>query len=284
MAKAGQPLTAEELDTWNGVNGGGNVEPADITHEAARTELANARRFIDLHGDNVRFCSPWAKWLIWDGKRWKIDDENRIVELAGDVVERVWSGVEENQRQAHRSDANKMLSFAIATASARGIANFLKLAAETDKAIKVMPADLDRHEFLLNVDNGTIDLTTGKRRAHDKRDNITKLAPVLYTENRTSQTWERFVSEIMAGDAEVVGFLQRLCGYWLTGSTRDHVLPICYGLGANGKSVFLNTLQAMLGPDYAMHAAHDLLMVKRHDPHPTERADLFGKRLVTCIE
>jgi putative DNA primase/helicase len=62
------------------------------------------------------------------------------------------------------------------------------------------------------------------------------------------------------------------------------VLPILYGTGANSKSVFLGTIEAMLGPDYAMHAPHDLLMVKRHDPHPTERADLFGKRLVTCIE
>src|SRR4029079_8125219 len=73
-------------------------------------------------------------------------------------------------------------------------------------------------------------------------------------------------------------------GYWLTGSVRDHVLPIFYGVGANGKSVFLNTMLGMLGPDYGMTAPADLLMSKKQQTHPTELADLFGKRLVCSIE
>ncbi len=61
-------------------------------------------------------------------------------------------------------------------------------------------------------------------------------------------------------------------------------MPFCYGSGANGKSVFLNTLLAILGDDYAMKAPHDLLMAKRGNSHPTERASLFGKRMVAAIE
>jgi putative DNA primase/helicase len=41
---------------------------------------------------------------------------------------------------------------------------------------------------------------------------------------------------------------------------------------------------ATFGPDYAMKAPPDLLMAKAHDGHPTDRADLFGKRLVVAIE
>ena len=65
---------------------------------------------------------------------------------------------------------------------------------------------------------------------------------------------------------------------------REHAFVILYGIGANGKSTFLNTLSAMFGDDYAMKAPPELLMVKRGEAHPTERADLFGKRLVSCIE
>ncbi len=56
-----------------------------------------------------------------------------------------------------------------------------------------------------------------------------------------------------------------------------------YGLGANGKSTFLLTILALLG-GYAMQAVSDLLMVKHNESHPTERADLFGKRFVATIE
>ncbi|HID22486.1 MAG TPA: DNA primase, partial [Planctomycetaceae bacterium] len=72
--------------------------------------------------------------------------------------------------------------------------------------------------------------------------------------------------------------------YCLTGSVCEHVLPILYGSGANGKSTFIDTILALLGPDYAMKAPHDLLMVRKHDSHPTGLADLFGRRFVAAVE
>jgi putative DNA primase/helicase len=36
--------------------------------------------------------------------------------------------------------------------------------------------------------------------------------------------------------------------------------------------------------DYAMQAVSELLMLKHHEAHPTERADLFGRRFVATIE
>jgi putative DNA primase/helicase len=72
-------------------------------------------------------------------------------------------------------------------------------------------------------------------------------------------------------------------GYALTGVIREHVLLILWGTGRNGKSTFLNALRAMLGP-YAMKAPSELLLVSNNDRHPTERADLFGKRFIAAIE
>jgi putative DNA primase/helicase len=40
----------------------------------------------------------------------------------------------------------------------------------------------------------------------------------------------------------------------------------------------------VFGPDYAMKCPPDMLMAKKTDSHPTDRADLFGKRLVVAIE
>jgi P4 family phage/plasmid primase-like protien len=95
---------------------------------------------------------------------------------------------------------------------------------------------------------------------------------------------EQLLLALFDGNEDLVGFLQRAAGYSMVGLLRDHVLLVLYGTGANGKSTFLGALQDVFGQDYSMKSAPDLLMAKRNEAHPTERADLFGKRLVVGIE
>ena len=61
-------------------------------------------------------------------------------------------------------------------------------------------------------------------------------------------------------------------------------MPVAFGAGSNGKSTILGALLDIFGPDYAMKCPPDLLMAKKSDSHPTDRTDLFGKRLVIAIE
>ena len=74
-----------------------------------------------------------------------------------------------------------------------------------------------------------------------------------------------------------------MAGYCLTGVTTEHALFFLYGTGANGKSVFANTLTSILG-DYATVAAMDMFMATHGDRHPTDMASLRGARIVTSIE
>jgi putative DNA primase/helicase len=96
-------------------------------------------------------------------------------------------------------------------------------------------------------------------------------------------TWSRFLSEIMGGDENLIGYLQRLTGYCLTADATEQALFIFHGSGSNGKNVFLDTLTSLLG-DYAGTAPPSLLMLKRNPEHPTELADLMGRRLVVASE
>src|SRR5262249_36131226 len=95
--------------------------------------------------------------------------------------------------------------------------------------------------------------------------------------------WMKFLARIMDDNQDLITYLQRVVGYGLTGDVSEQCLWFFYGTGANGKSTFLGTVLAMLG-DYGMQAVSDLLMVKNHEGHPTERADLLGKRFVATIE
>jgi putative DNA primase/helicase len=174
-----------------------------------------------------------------------------------------------------------MFAWAKHSSSANGIRNMGGLA-KSDLAIG--PGELDTDPWLFNVLNGTINLRIGRLRKHRREDFITKVAPVTFDPKAACPRWQRFLEQIFAEDQQVIKYTQRLVGYSLTGVTDEHLLPILYGTGANGKSTFSEMVMNLMGLDYSMKAPPDLLMAKRGESHPTERADLFGKRFVACIE
>lgn len=245
----------------------------NIRADKGRTDVANSRRFLAQHRDKVRFCHEWNAWLIWDGKRWRIDKDGAVMRLAKAVADRVWT----DAGVFHDRDE---VNFAIATSGAPKLAAMLKLAA-ADVSIAV--DELDANPWLLNCENGTVDLRTGELRPHRREDNLTKLCPTNYNPAAGSQHWDRFLRGIFE-DAQTVDFLQRFTGYCLTGAVSEQILAVLWGVGSNGKSTFLTAFQDVLGPDYSMAAPPGLLTVKKSDSHPTEVADLFGQRFVVSQE
>ncbi len=92
-----------------------------------------------------------------------------------------------------------------------------------------------------------------------------------------------FMDEITGSDASLRDFLQRMLGYSLTGSTQEHALFFLYGTGANGTSVFVNTVTGILG-DYHRTAPIETFTASAVERHPTELASLQGRRTVSAIE
>lgn len=142
-------------------------------------------------------------------------------------------------------------------------------------------ARLDSHAHLLNCATGTIDLRDGAIRAHDPRDYITQLAPVPYEPTAKADRFRSFLVEIL--DEERATFLQRWFGYCATGETKEQKILLHVGQGSNGKSSLFRTLKDVLG-GYMHTAAPHLLTGKASDRHPTEIADLFGRRCVVTHE
>jgi putative DNA primase/helicase len=142
---------------------------------------------------------------------------------------------------------------------------------------------LDTAPMLLNLANGTLDLGTGKLRAHRRADLLTKIAPVAFDPTAKAPIWDAFVARAMNGNAELIAYLARVIGYGMTADVSEHVLGFFFGGGANGKSTFLGAIHAVLG-DYASPAPRGLLFRTRNEPHPTATASLHGRRFVTCSE
>ena len=239
------------------------------------TDLGNAGRLVHRYGADLRYCWAWGKWLVYDGRRYRIDDTGEIYRLAADTVVSIYAEAAAAPDEERRKALAKHAARSEAGSRIREMVDL----ARSKVPIKQEALDADVH--LLNALNGTIDLRTGELREHRRDDLITKLAPVEYDRNAAAPTWAATLERALPSE-ELRRFFKKLVGYALTGDISEHVLPVLYGTGANGKSTILNALLATVG-DYGMQAAPDLLVAKKGS-HPTEVADLFGMRLVASIE
>ena len=119
---------------------------------------------------------------------------------------------------------------------------------------------------------------------HDPNHLQTKQGNVNYDPAATCPKWEQFVLDIMGGDQEMVAYLQRCCGYTLTGDTSEQCFFVLWGPGGTGKSTFLNVMRGIMGT-YCATADPEMFMVKRGDSgQPFDMAGLEGVRMLMAIE
>lgn len=254
------------------------ADELDEPREYRCTDLGNAERFADQHGDEVAYVEEWG-WLAWDSKRWNPDNKQLVRKRASETARSIY---QEASTQADPDKRSQLAKWAIKSESRA------KLEAMTDLAKmfcvqRPEQFDADETDFLLNVENGTVDLTSGQLREHRKADRITKLAPVTYDPAANADEWRAFLDHIFAGDDELQRYLQKAIGYSLTASTREQCLFILWGSGANGKSTFVNTIMSILG-DYTVQTATDTITQTRHEGIPNDVARLAGTRFVSAIE
>ena len=231
------------------------------------------------------FCHALKKWLIWDGKRWAVDEVGRARKRAKEtMVQFLQQAVEARNEQAEK--------FAKQSLDARFIGRLLSMA---ECEIFVEPDKLDTHPDLLNFMNGTVDLRTGEVRQHDPADRITMLIHYDYRLDAGCPRWLAFLDQIMGGgpdtsEAELgraerlTEYLQRAFGYSLTGVTSEKAVFVPFGAGDNGKSTMLSTFRELV-EEYSALLQVDTLMVRQESNNTqADRADLRGARFVQTSE
>lgn len=125
-------------------------------------------------------------------------------------------------------------------------------------------------------------------KGHERGDMITGVVPVAYDPDARSEKWDTFLDRFMPlpANADKRRTLQQYCGLGLLGVVLQYVM-YHYGLGANGKSVFLETLMRVLGPSFAVSLPPETL-VGGGDRNAGGAAPdimrLFGKRMLRVPE
>ena len=245
-----------------------DAEPVVSSDESVwGTEDALALAFTRRYHRDWRYVAAWGRWLVWDGHRWRTEDTLAATDLIRSVC----------RHAAVHADNPKIAAKLASSGTVGGVERL----ARADRRHAATTAEWDADPWMLNTPGGVVDLKTGRQRPHDRADRMTKITTA--TPGGDCPIWRQFLVEITGGDAELQAYMQRMAGYTLTGSTQEHALFFLYGTGANGKSVFVNTLATILG-DYATNAPMDTFMETRTDRHPTDMAGLRGARFVSAIE
>mgnify|MGYP003667548789 CR=1 FL=1 len=270
-----------------------NLELAHFGH----TDVANARRLLSRYGRDIAYVSGIG-FLVWDGMRWCPDRSDLAVRP---LAHRVADEIQFEARALRAAAADREVVDALfkwrrtSENSARVEAMIREARPYVQKSIE----SLDSNTFLVNASNGVtirlgeppehfepgLDLPFVTPGSPDRDDLLTRQLGVAFEQDATCPNWEKFLSEILP-DTELRAFLQRWCGYLLTGSVEEQVLVICHGLGANGKSTLLETLSFVLG-DYAVGLSFASLLRderKRGSDASPDISRLRGTRLAVASE
>lgn len=232
------------------------------------TELGNAERIAYEYGHIIRYVSD-VGWYIWDGKRWRFDTKKEIERITAKVLRSLYKSDDELEQKWAKSCERRNVRM-----------NSIK------DLMPLVPAereDFDQHKYLFNVENGVVDLKTGKLLPHDRELGITKITNITFDENAKCPTWLGFLDQVFLGDKELIEYMQRLIGYSLTGDISEQIMMFLVGNGSNGKSTFINIIKDLMG-EYGKQANSETFIKKQNSGANNDIARLVGARFVSAIE
>lgn len=241
-------------------------------------DTGNAARLVRMHGDVYRYVREYKDWYVWAGTRWEPDTGMTIIEAATEASEHFadWGKTlpDEAARKALSKFAERSRSMASLDAAAKRARSFVVASTQ----------DFDRLAQHFNCANGTVVLQESGPRfePHNRLHYLTQVAPVAYDPRASCEQFQEFLDRILP-DSQVQGYVQRLMGYMLIADTAEQILPLFVGSGANGKSVLVDTIAAVMG-DYAKGIRPDALLMDNRSSIPADIAGLKGVRMAVAQE
>ena len=241
-------------------------------------DTGNARKLIDTFGDRIRFNVDNKEWMLWNGHFWEEDKLGLIKQFAEITIE----GMKQEALMSDESIRQEKLKNVKRTLSSAGKEAMIK-EAQHIKGVPVTNNDFDTQDFYFNCKSGLIDLRTGAVLPHDKEILVSKYTDIEISDKKP-KLWLKFLNEIFAVHPELIDYVQRICGYALTGYTREQCIFIFLGDGSNGKSLFLDVMSKVLG-NYSEKGKIEMLIETKLDKNLDNlMAMLSNVRMTTVSE
>ena len=281
------------------INGGNNQPPPpddeleqfnfdDPLISSKHTDEGNGLRLVSRIENGWRHTQSHG-WLRYQRGAWlpantEIDQEAaQMLETTQDIASGlIEAAVHLNDPESEELDALGRRLFRFAHNSENS-PRFDRIAKRAEKHLEIDYDLFDTHKDYLVVKNGTVNLRTGALMAHSPDHYMTHRLDINYEPDAPSPRWNRFLLEIMCGDQGMVDYLQTLFGYATTGETKESIVVVFHGGGANGKSVLLNAIRHVLRPIVGI-AAFSTFEKKNGQSSTADLAAVANARLVFSQE
>ena len=290
---------SENEDSKRGSGSGDGGLPSNFVGACLRTnQLGDGEMFKALHRGRFVFCKNMQTWLKWDAHHWVEDTMDDAMACVDDVADAYENEAKELRMRSVKADEQQQ-KYLLASAKAmverarmlRGDArrqSCLKFSHTSKDPMAVSGTEIDANPWLLGVKNGVIELKTGRCRDGRPDDWILKASPIEWQGIEAKcPKWEKAVLEIMAGDQDMVNFLQRLFGYSICGKVVEKIFPVFIGPGGdNGKTVLVETVSYVLGQLGGPIASEMLTSTYQRSPSgiDTDTVALKGLRFAYASE
>ncbi|MDQ0352476.1 putative DNA primase/helicase [Alkalibacillus filiformis] len=259
------------------------IEQSEIILDRFRlTELGNAERIWHYNKGSIAYTKERG-WLFWNGKKWETDALSKIEEVTNKTLRSIYDEAileaDENKSKALKKWAEKCEGRKVRMNSIEDV----------KPLATVHNDDLDADSHLFNVNNGTINLDSGKLQEHESKNLITRSSPVDYDPDAKCPRFKQFLEEVIVdkngfSDYEVIRYLQKAIGYSLTSETIEQTIFFLTGKGGNGKSILIESIQNVLG-EYSKQTNADTFIKKPFDSGiNNDIARLDKARFVAAIE
>lgn len=284
----------------------------DVLDIVDQTDAGNVARLWELTNGDIRFVYEIDTWIYWTGQRWEYDSERsnlyrqtlRVAATYSRKAKRIEKEIDDpgitNEQKSSLKKVLKSLEKWIVQCRNRSRLDAMTTLAEKDPRFTISTSRLDRDPCLLGVANGVVCLRSGILRAVSKDDFILRRSTVNFNSHAKMDVIQNFINEITAvpdgmengkikpaSRLSLASYVQKLSGYCATGLTREHVMFMFCGIGANGKSLLADLLREILGT-YAEVVQPELLLSAKsassaEQASPSTRK-LAGSRVATTSE
>ncbi|WP_283679932.1 phage/plasmid primase, P4 family [Lentilactobacillus sp. Marseille-Q4993] len=255
-------------------------------------DTGNAQRFYDRFHKIAKYDTINRKFMYFDGQIWNEDNKFVVARLFDKVVDQLAEeplhsipGKEDDEEAAQQARGK----FIRKSRQNAGKTSALK---EIEKLIPVTPEEFDQELNILNTQSGYVDLSNGELHETTYKNHFTKITKAEYSPTAEADAWQQFLHQIFLGNDELIEYMQKLVGYALTGTMKEQLFIVLHGKGdidngANGKSVFVETLRQVFG-DYAINIKPEVLLVNKYGTADSATlstlAQMKGARFVATSE
>ncbi len=181
-------------------------------------EAVKAQNFHLARQNDFIFC--------FNGAFWKEINKDQMEDFLGKAAQKM--GV--NEFEAKHYDFRKKLFW-----------QFLASA-------YLEPLEPETGKVLINLQNGTFEIS-GKYqalRAFKAKDFLTYQLGFAYDASAVCPNFKKYLNEVLP-ETELQNVLAEFCGYVFTQGNKQEKALLLYGTGGNGKSVFFDVINALLG-------------------------------------